>query len=73
MSSELPVPMRPGVFALQETREKKQPDMLLLAAALAAETGAHILDCGNYFNAYSVIKTTRLTTPNLSILNRLQV
>lgn len=73
LTYDLPIPVHPGIFALQETRERKQPDMLLLTAVLTTETGAHIIDCGNYFNAYTVIKTVRLKTSNLSILNRLQV
>jgi len=58
---------------LLETREKKQTDMLLLAAVLAAKTGALVIDCGNFFNAYTVINAIRLETPDLSILNQLQV
>lgn len=69
----LPIPVNPGFFMLLETRKKKQTDMLLLAAALAAKTGALIIDCGNFFNAYTVINTVRLGTPDLSILNQLQI
>ena len=68
-----PIPVKPGYFMLLETREKKQTDMLFLAAVLAAKTGARVIDCGNFFNAYTVISTVRLGTSDLSTLNQLQI
>ena len=65
--------IRPGLFYLLETREKKQTDMLLLAASLALREGAIILDGGNHFNAYTVVNLIRTITADLSILNRLQI
>jgi hypothetical protein len=73
MYSDLPVPVTPGFFMLLEIRGGKQTDMLLLAAALAAKTGALIIDAGNHFNAYSVIKAIRLNTADFSILDRLEI
>ena len=70
---QLPIAVNPGFFMLLETREKKQTDMLLLAAVLAAKMGARVIDCGNFFNAYTVINTVRLETSDLSILNQLQI
>ena len=65
--------MKPGLFFLLETREKEQTDMLLLAASLALQDGAIILDGGNHFNAYTIVKVIRNITADLSILNRLQI
>ncbi|MEJ2487079.1 MAG: hypothetical protein P8Y68_15235, partial [Anaerolineales bacterium] len=65
--------IRPGLFYLLETREKKQTDMLLLAASLALREGAIILDGGNHFNAYTVVNLIRNITADLSVLNRLQI
>ncbi len=68
----LPISVTPGFFLL-ETREKKQTDMFLLASALAMKMGALIIDCGNFFNAYTVINTIRLESLDLSILNKLWI
>ena len=47
--------------------------MLLLASAFAARTGAVIIDGGNHFNAYVIVRAARMETADLSILNRLQI
>lgn len=73
MLSQLPIPLKSGSFLLLETRNRKQTDMLLLAASLAFNQGATIIDGGNHFNAYTVVNAVRVITANLSIINRLQI
>ncbi|NIV15258.1 MAG: hypothetical protein GWN62_29600 [Aliifodinibius sp.] len=73
MRHDLSILLHPGLFALLESRERKQSDMLLLAAAFAARSGAIIIDGGNHFNAYMVIQTVRLNTIDLASLDKLQI
>lgn len=68
-----PISLQPGRITLLETREKKQSDMLHLAAVLASKTGAVIIDGGNHFNAYSIVSAIRLETANLASLDGLQI
>ena len=73
MRHDLSILLHPGLFGLLESRERKQSDMLLLAAAFAARSGAIIIDGGNHFNAYMVIQTVRLNTIDLASLDKLQI
>jgi len=61
------------MLALLETRQHRQTDMLHLAAALAFDAGATVIDGGNHFNAYVVTGRVRQETADLSILDSLQV
>jgi hypothetical protein len=72
MMTEKDLPLRPGL-ALLQTRQRRQPDLLLLAAALAQADGAVIIDGGNHFNAFLVVRALRLHTADLSGLDTLQV
>lgn len=73
MKNFVPIQLEPGVLALLETRQRSQMDMLHLAAALAFDTGATIIDGGNHFNAYLITGRVRHETADLSILDSLQV
>ncbi len=73
MPTYLPPTLQRGALLLLKTNRHRQPDMLLLSAALAQHGGATILDGGNRFNAYQVAQAARLQTADLSILDRLQV
>lgn len=73
MTSGLPISLEAGTLAVQETGKRSQTDMLFLAAALALETGATVLDCGNHFNAYVVTSRVRYETHDLSVLDSVLV
>jgi len=73
MTIQLPLEIKPGLLALVETCKRKQTDMLQLAAALAFQTGATVLDGGNHFNAYVVLHQIRLAAANLDFAESLQV
>lgn len=73
MSIPLPFSLQPGELALLETVQRDQPDMRLLAAALAFHGGATILDGGNHFNAYPVLGQIRFHTAQIEIADTLQV
>ena len=61
------------MFSLLETRQKEQTDMLHLAAALSLQNGATIIDGGNHFNAYPVVRRVRQATADIAVVNTLQV
>jgi len=73
MAIPVPIALEPGVLALLETRQRGQTDLLHLAAALAFDAGAAVIDGGNHFNAYLVIGRVRQETADLSVLDSLQV
>jgi hypothetical protein len=75
MAWKLPVSLYTGALTLIETRQKNHIDMLLLSVALAFQEkcGAAVIDGGNHYNAYKVIRAARYRSHDLDQLEKIRI